>query len=96
MRVAAGSGNKDITMRFPAGSGNMRFPAGSGNKDTPKPVVEGVPSGTGMRAARGTGGPATDDRMPEEPPLVRAPSMPPPPSKSLLMPTWLMPIRFTT
>jgi len=50
-------------------------PSGTGMR-----VAKGTGGGpiTGMRVAKGTGGPATDDRMPEEPPLVRAPSMPPP------------------
>jgi hypothetical protein len=55
--------------------------------------ARGASSSGAMRGARGTSssGSATDDQAPEEPPLVRAPSMPPPPRASVRPPPSMPP-----
>ncbi len=78
----------------PRGSAGMRGAMGAGPRSAGMRGAMGAgPRGASTRGAAGASGAATDDQMPEEPPLVRTPSVPP---RRATLPPALDPSRFSS
>ncbi len=81
----------------PRGGASMRGAAGAAGAGPGSAGMRGAmgagPRSASTRGAAGASGAATDDQMPEEPPLVRAPSVPP---RRATLPPALDPSRFSS
>ncbi len=73
---SGGAGMRGAMGAGPRGAG-MRGAMGAGPRGASTRGAAGASGSAMTRGAAGASGAATDDQMPEEPPLVRAPSVPP-------------------